>query len=256
MKISVRKNERWTESRLRDKMANCRLFILDIDGTLFDVSKRYYLSVRNSLKKYGYSCPKKEIVMRMKRGGMSGNDILSRISGLTNESNDAKLEMIESKRVAFINSSEYLKYDKCVRGSKGALKSLSRSGKKIVVLSLRNNPRKTKVQLEGSGMMEYIDGIYLSNDPIIGKDYIKLKSSMMKTASVDFRIPLSRCCTIGDSPTDIIAGRRLGMFTVAVLSGISSKETISKHGPDIIIQDVSSIGEFLPQLRYLRTSLA
>ena len=55
-----------------------KLVIFDLDGTLLDVSERYYLSVKNVLEKFGFSCSSKSEIMKLKKQNLSGNEIISR----------------------------------------------------------------------------------------------------------------------------------------------------------------------------------
>ena len=50
---------------------------------------------------------------------------------------------------------------------------------------------------------------------------------------------------VGDHPTDILAGKALGMKTVALLSGRTDRETFEKAGADYIIEDIRGLEKIL-----------
>ncbi len=50
---------------------------------------------------------------------------------------------------------------------------------------------------------------------------------------------------LGDSPSDIKAGRSAGVITVGVLSGISDHETLSRESPHEIIETVADLPQIL-----------
>jgi len=53
------------------------------------------------------------------------------------------------------------------------------------------------------------------------------------------------CVIVGDSVTDVRAGKAAGAMTVAVLSGLFSREELSKEKPDLILGDVTELPTFL-----------
>ena len=53
---------------------------------------------------------------------------------------------------------------------------------------------------------------------------------------------------IGDTPRDIACGKALGARTIAVATGSCSREKLSKHGPDILIDDFSDVDRLINTL--------
>jgi len=46
---------------------------------------------------------------------------------------------------------------------------------------------------------------------------------------------------VGDHPIDILAGKRVGMKTIGVLTGRTKREEFEKAGADYILRDASEI---------------
>ena len=46
---------------------------------------------------------------------------------------------------------------------------------------------------------------------------------------------------IGDMPSDIIAGREAGFWTVGVSSGISKREILIENQPDLVVDSLNEL---------------
>jgi phosphoglycolate phosphatase-like HAD superfamily hydrolase len=46
---------------------------------------------------------------------------------------------------------------------------------------------------------------------------------------------------IGDSPADVIAAKANGIRSIAVCTGLTSREELAAHGPDIVVEDLSQV---------------
>lgn len=58
-------------------------------------------------------------------------------------------------------------------------------------------------------------------------------------------VPINKCAAIGDATVDIQAGKSAGAKTIAVLSGLFSREELEKEKPDLIIKDINSLTDWL-----------
>jgi phosphoglycolate phosphatase-like HAD superfamily hydrolase len=56
------------------------------------------------------------------------------------------------------------------------------------------------------------------------------------------------CIFVGDSIADIRAGKAARTKTVAVLSGLFSREELEKEKPDLILENVNKLPDFLDSL--------
>ncbi len=67
----------------------------------------------------------------------------------------------------------------------------------------------------------------------------------MLTAFCDqFQIPPNQCLMIGDSPSDMEAGRKAGMTAIGVLTGMDSRETLASIA-DEVLQDIGRLPDWL-----------
>ena len=53
------------------------------------------------------------------------------------------------------------------------------------------------------------------------------------------------CFCVGDSPCDIVAGNDAGLFTVGVLSGTGTVQSLAKEGAGAILDSVAGLGEIM-----------
>jgi len=58
-------------------------------------------------------------------------------------------------------------------------------------------------------------------------------------------VQMCDCVVVGDSVSDIKAGKAAGAKTVAVLSGIFSLEELKREKPDLIVENVNQLLDFI-----------
>ncbi len=63
--------------------------------------------------------------------------------------------------------------------------------------------------------------------------------------SREIEVPPSDCIIVGDSVVDIRAGKNADIRTVAVLSGIFSREDLERENPDLILESVNELPVFI-----------
>lgn len=59
---------------------------------------------------------------------------------------------------------------------------------------------------------------------------------------------------VGDGAMDMQAGKSLAMFSIGVLSGTGSRETLLQHGADLILDSVADLLHYLPQAHHKGSS--
>jgi phosphoglycolate phosphatase-like HAD superfamily hydrolase len=55
----------------------------------------------------------------------------------------------------------------------------------------------------------------------------------------------SRVWVIGDTPHDVSCARAIGANAVAVLTGWHGRDELARHGPDLLLDDLSDAGPLL-----------
>lgn len=64
-------------------------------------------------------------------------------------------------------------------------------------------------------------------------------------AAKKLNIAIHECAVVGDSIVDVQAGKAAGAKTIAVLSGLFNREELEKQKPDLIIEGIDSLPDFL-----------
>ncbi|HVO85706.1 MAG TPA: HAD family hydrolase [Candidatus Eisenbacteria bacterium] len=118
-----------------------------------------------------------------------------------------------------------------------ALERLSKKAK--LALTTRRYVPKDEVakQLSEIGLSKYLDVI------VTGVDTLNPKPSpepLLKCAS-EMDVRISDCIVVGDSVTDIKAGKNAGTKTVGVLSGIFSLDELRSANPDLILENITKL---------------
>jgi len=122
-----------------------------------------------------------------------------------------------------------------------SLKKLSEKAK-LALTTRREVPSKVVIrQLKNFGLEEYFQIV------VTGCDKFNPKPSpdALLECSRKLGVKTSECAVVGDSTVDIEAGKRARAKTVAVLSGIFSRDELEKEKPDLILESVTKLPDFL-----------
>ena len=64
-------------------------------------------------------------------------------------------------------------------------------------------------------------------------------------------LPTDRCIMVGDMHTDIMMGKNSNVVTIAVLTGLFSKEKFEPHKPDFIFDSVADIPKNIERIKQM-----
>jgi phosphoglycolate phosphatase-like HAD superfamily hydrolase len=101
-----------------------------------------------------------------------------------------------------------------------------------------------RAELEKHGLAKYFQHIITALDTNNPKP---APEALIKCAQ-QMAIPASDCIVVGDSVADIRAGKNAGIKTVAVLSGLFSREELEKEKPYLILKNVTELPSFLEKI--------
>jgi len=114
----------------------------------------------------------------------------------------------------------------------------------LALITRRNMPKEPIMrELERLGLTEYFKFVVTSQDVEEPKPS---PQAFLKVAR-QLGVSIQDCAVVGDSIVDVQAGKSAGAKTIAVLSGLFSREELEKEKPDLIIKDVNSLPNFLQQ---------
>ncbi len=229
----------------RLKTGSLRAIIFDFDGTLLDVRGILQKSIEEILMEknadidmettiqeigalleviQGYALPK---VL------LESYEIFKHITALE------KLSYFTKLRIAIKIFTRYLEYSKDAQFFPGVKSFLEKFRKSYDLFIVSHNKTKTIIKhLESEGIDGFFKGVYGSDKiPVQKPDPMALQPPLeyYKTRHRD------EFLMIGDMPSDIIAGREAGFWTVGVSSGISKREILIENQPDLVVDSLNEL---------------
>ncbi|MFW9823321.1 MAG: HAD family hydrolase [Candidatus Thorarchaeota archaeon] len=149
------------------------------------------------------------------------------------------LSYFKQLRIAVKIFSKYLEYSKdapLLPGVKSLLKKIAKNSDLFIVS--HNKTETIMEHLEKEDITNFFKGVYGSDKiPVQKPDPLALQPPLEtyeKRKRDEFLM-------IGDMPSDIMAGREAGLWTIGVASGVSKKEVLLEYQPDLIINSLEEL---------------
>ena len=219
----------------------CRLFIFDLDGTLIDSRADLVTSLNLALARIGYRRLSSDLI-----GGFVGEGVDKLIERALRAAAGRDPEKSEIRETARIYMNEYEGHlldetrlrDRAVE----ALNALS--GAKFAVVT--NKPEAFSRRI--------LDGLGIGNmfSIILGGDSVERRKPEPDAllAAMDFcRAAPGETVMIGDSLTDIKAGKAANTITCAILGGFRPDEELTASGCDFLITGLIQLADYFEPLR-------
>lgn len=207
------------------KSAPKKTIFFDLDGTLLDARKRLYqLYVDLSCSSISF-----DEYWLYKRAQRSNDWLLEYLEKFTPE----KIEMFKSIWLDKIELKEYLELDEPFPQIKEILSVLSGSYN-LVLITGRQSYENLIWQLKKFEIADYFVKVLNTANKISKEEMIQQYTNVFQPEDI----------IIGDTGIEVIAGRNLGIKTVALLSGFRNKEALEKYEPDFIFPDINQFVEF------------
>lgn len=204
---------------------------IDLDGTLLDISRRYYRIHQDVCREFGLSPLPFKTYWALKRQA----DQTVEFPAL---SSPRLREQLGRKRAALLETKTYLAYDRLIIGTRKTLKILDEAYE-VVLITLRRNRESLEWQLDRLGLTGAFRDILASGEG----DRDSRKKLQLIRESVWHRRGLAAIA--GDTETDILVGHSLGIATYAVSSGIRSASFLRALGPTAVAPDIRGLPDFL-----------
>lgn len=196
-----------------------KVLIIDLDGTLLDVKKRWLKLHQYVAKRLQVEISPKKQYLDLKRQAIDEAILFrSRIS----KEDYAKL------RSKLIERNDFLGYDKLKVGVKGTLATLSKKNV-LILLTRRKHIVNCKRQLMAFGIGKFFSRI------IITEDKEKEIRSLVKEWEK------SRIVIVGDTEAEYLAAKRFGLKCILVSDGARSKEYLKGMRGGQIIDRITQL---------------
>src|SRR3989344_46792 len=202
--------------------------LFDLDGPVLDVKERYYFNYKNFVLLHRGNPLSLEKYWEKKRQNTSLERLLdlSDCPGLA-----AEKKLYLSKHREEMSS---LKLDKLQPDIKEILSNLSKRYD-LYLITLRRNKENLLKQLGELGILTYFRKV-LTTTPTT-EDKWNHKVELLKEHQLEKKSGI----IIGDTPTEILAGKKVGLTSIAVSHGIRTKENLLQAEPDLIINSVEEL---------------
>lgn len=219
-------------------MRNAKLkvegILLDLDGTIVDSKKAYQEAIKVAFKKMGCKIsPNKALALEIPRRLELNHPIEELLNGIEPSKFlriylDTYYQITRLKAKPFPNVSATLEH-------------LSEKAR-LALITMRHVPKEKIIEeLDGFRLTKYFDYVITAFDTSLPKP----SPEALIKCSINLNVKLHKCAVVGDSVADIRAGKNAGAKTVAVLSGIFTKEELEREKPDLILRNVNQFACFL-----------
>ncbi|MBM3898249.1 MAG: HAD family hydrolase [Thaumarchaeota archaeon] len=204
--------------------------VFDLDGTLIDSSKGIHRCVREVLARRSYKSFDEEFLSRSI--GVHPIDAIFQRTVRKSEVDGCIREF--KQRYGRTLTEDVVLLD----GAKETLDALMEEGYKVAVYTLKMKNHALKVLNHFSiKVHDILAGEQIGEDKSSGRGLKELLDGLGSRAS--------KSAIVGDQWSDISAGKKVGMTTIAVLGGMGSFEELNKLGPDYLIGSVSDLTKIL-----------
>jgi HAD superfamily hydrolase (TIGR01509 family) len=207
--------------------------LLDVDGTLVDTNYHHAIAWHRAFRVHGVELPVWRIHRRI---GMGGDQIIADLAG----------DEVEAERGDDIRDAEGERYAELIsevrplEGARELIDDLRRAGR-TVILSSSAKQEEVDHYLDLLGGREVVDDWTTSADVEATKPAPDLiEAGLAKAGSRD-------AVMVGDSTWDVIAAKRAGIETVAVLTGGFAVEELREAGAAIVFESVAELRERLAE---------
>lgn len=199
--------------------------IFDLDGTLIDSKLRLYRLFQELVPTSSLSYSE---YWDLKQNKISNQTILAEKLGFESSAIDHFLE----KWMALIEDPKYLALDECIPRIHQTLRIL-REDAALYICTARQHPRRATEQVKRLGLLPFFHEILVTEQRLEKKELISLK--VEELTSDDWMV--------GDTGSDVLCGKALGMNTCAVLSGFLNEASLAGYKPDRLLNSVADLPE-------------
>jgi phosphoglycolate phosphatase len=221
------------ERIMENRKLNVKAIIFDLDGTIVDSKEAYLEAAKVAFSTLAH----KEVSIR------TVMEIPKRFE-LSLPLNDV-IEGIDEKSFREVYLTAY--YEATRTRTKPfphvgvVLQNLSERAK--LALTTRRHVSNSEIirQLEKFRLANYFQAVVTA----INTANPKPSPEALMQCSEKLRVELRDCAVVGDSVADVKAGKNAGAKTVAVLSGIFSLKELESENPDLILESVRKLPDFL-----------
>ncbi len=216
--------------------------IFDLDGTLIDTLETYTRAFNQGIAGFNLASVSKETLATFLNRALPLDKILVELFPIPFEKKAIRLEClgeIQKAYTALEKENVILK-----PGVEEILPKLREMGLKIGIVTARTTSGETKWrELRRLGINHFIDamvtGAEAERKPATG--------SLMECIR-QLGLSPAECISVGDSRTDIITGKAAGVITIALPTGVATREDLCQENPAAIIDNLTELTRYVSEL--------
>jgi HAD superfamily hydrolase (TIGR01509 family) len=226
-------------SSLRQKIKGV---IFDLDGTLIDSLGTYTEAFNRGVRIFGLEPVTAEQIARFLDEGLRVSQMLLELSPSVFEEEEKRGTCENEIRRAYVELEP--KGVVLKPGVKRTLQLLKDRGMKIGIVTGRRSQGERKwLEIRRLNIRQFIDAMVTGAEAPA-----KPSPDGVITCIQELGLSAEECLFVGDSRIDVIAGKRAGVRTIAVHSGVASRELLAGQEPDCIVADLNSLSSYLGEL--------
>ena len=210
-----------------------KAILLDLDGTVVDSRRAYLEAVKTAFAAVGQKTVDISVVTEIPKRIEQNLPIDDLLNGASPR------KFLEVYLKAYYRATA--EGTKPMPSVSETLRKLSRKAK-LALITMRHVPKNKVVEeLERFDLARYFQDVVTALDT----QYPKPAPEGLLRCARKMRIQTSECMFVGDSVVDVRTGKNAGAKTVGVLSGIFSRAELEAEKPDLILENVNSLPEFV-----------
>jgi HAD superfamily hydrolase (TIGR01509 family) len=229
MKETTKQHKTKTETlHMSETKLKAKGIFFDLDGTIVDSRDAYVEAARTAFQAIGQEPPPAKAALEIPRRLEQKQPINDIIKG------DIRKFLTVYLSTYYAISAEKTKP---IPNISTALETLSRKAK-LALITMRNVPKKAiTAELEHFGIAKYFTHVVTALDTHKPKPS---PEALIKTVKA-LDVQMCDCIIVGDSVNDIKAGKAAGAKTVAVLTGLFTRQELAKENPDLILKNATKL---------------
>jgi HAD superfamily hydrolase (TIGR01549 family) len=207
--------------------------VLDAEGTLVDCVAGMLRCWQATLAAFGHHVSRIEL---QRCSGMDGRDMLTCL--LPGATEQLKEQILERQGATYRR--EYLRLAGPIAGCHEAVRNLKCAGFR---LGLATTCKRDELDAYDrlADVIAYCDAVSCGSDVPRGKPHPDLFEHVLRKLEISGR----RALSVGDTPYDAIAARRMGMHAVGVVTGGFSRSELLRAGCCAILDDIAHLPSWM-----------
>jgi phosphoglycolate phosphatase len=221
------------EIGMENKKFRVKAILLDLDGTIVDSRRAYLEAVKTAFAAMGQKTVDVNIVTEIPKRIEQNLPINDLLNGIRTK------EFLEVYLKAYYHATT--ERSRPMPNISETLKRLSEKAK-LALITMRHVPKVRVVEeLERFDLARYFQHVVTALDT----QYPKPSPEALIHCAERMSVQMRDCLVVGDSVIDIRAGKNAKTKTVGVLSGIFSLVELEAEKPDLILESVNRLPDFL-----------